>query len=54
LAAAHVALALPPMAVSATAIRARVAAGQDICALVPPAVALYIQQHRLYRGTAGS
>jgi nicotinate-nucleotide adenylyltransferase len=53
-AAAQVALALPPMAVSATDIRQRVGAGKDISALVPPAVALYIHQHRLYRGTAGS
>ena len=53
-AAPHVALALPPMAVSATDLRRRVAAGMDISALVPPAVALYIHQHRLYRGSAGS
>jgi nicotinate-nucleotide adenylyltransferase len=53
-AAPHVALALPPMSVSATDIRRRVAAGMDISALVPPAVALYIHQHRLYRGSAGS
>ena len=53
-AAPHVALTLPPMAVSATDIRRRVSAGQDISALVPPAVAHYIHQHRLYRGTAGS
>jgi len=53
-AAPHVALALPPMAVSATDLRRRVAAGMDISALVPPAVALYIHQHRLYRGSVGS
>ena len=53
-AAGCVVLALPPMPVSATAIRARAAAGQDLSSLVPPAVALYIRQHRLYRGTAGS
>lgn len=35
--------------VSATDIRARVAAGRSIRFLVPPAVAAYIDQHRLYR-----
>jgi nicotinate-nucleotide adenylyltransferase len=49
-----VALALPPMDISATDIRRRVAAGMDISTLVPSAVALYIHQHGLYRGTAGS
>jgi nicotinate-nucleotide adenylyltransferase len=53
-AARRVALTLPPMAVSATDIRRRVAAGMDISTLVPPAVALYIHQHGLYRGTSGS
>jgi nicotinate-nucleotide adenylyltransferase len=52
--AASVALVLPAMDVSATDIRWRVAAGMDISALVPPAVALYIHQQGLYRGTAGS
>jgi nicotinate-nucleotide adenylyltransferase len=47
-------LRLPTMDVSATDIRARAAAGQDIGALVPPAVAHYIHQHRLYRGPHGS
>ena len=47
-------LALTPLQVSASDIRARVAAGREISALVPPAVALYIRQHGLYRGTAGS
>jgi nicotinate-nucleotide adenylyltransferase len=47
-------LALPPTAISATGIRHRVAAGLDIGALVPPAVAHYIHQHRLYRGPHGS
>ena len=47
-------LALPPMPISATEIRARAAAGGDLSSLVPPAVALYIHQHGLYRGTAGS
>ena len=53
-AAPQVALALPPMDISATDIRRRVAAGMDISTLVPSAVALYIHQHGLYRGTAGS
>lgn len=48
------ALALPAMEVAATDIRARVAADADISTLVPPAVALYIQQHGLYRGAAGN
>ena len=48
-----VALSLPPMAVSSSDIRARVAAGTDIAAWVPPNVALYIRQHGLYRD-AGS
>jgi nicotinate-nucleotide adenylyltransferase len=52
--AAQVRLALPPLDISATEIRRRVAAGRDIHALVPPAVALYIHQQGLYRGTAGS
>ena len=41
-------------AVSATHVRARLAAGQDIGALVPLPVALYIRQQGLYRGTTGS
>lgn len=49
-AAPMVPLPLPPMAVSATDIRARVAAGLDIDALVPRAVANYINQRGLYRG----
>ena len=40
---------LPPMATSSTDIRARVAAGQDLGALVPAAVARYIAVHGLYR-----
>jgi nicotinate-nucleotide adenylyltransferase len=34
---------------SASGIRARIARGEDISALVPPAVATYIERHRLYR-----
>ena len=40
---------LPPMAVSSTDIRARAAAGLPLDALVPAAVARYIDQRRLYR-----
>jgi nicotinate-nucleotide adenylyltransferase len=42
------AVELPPMPVSATQIRARVAAGQGIDQLVPPGVASYIARHHLY------
>ncbi len=42
-------LELPAMDISATDIRQRVARGEDISALVPPAVARYIDQHFLYR-----
>jgi nicotinate-nucleotide adenylyltransferase len=37
-----------PVKLSASDIRARVARGEDIRALVPPAVADYIAEHRLY------
>jgi nicotinate-nucleotide adenylyltransferase len=40
---------MPLMAVSATDIRARVAAGQSISSLVPTEVARYIETHGLYR-----
>lgn len=40
---------LPPMPVSATEIRARVAAGQGIDHLVAASVARYIDQHHLYQ-----
>ncbi|AMM26256.1 nicotinate (nicotinamide) nucleotide adenylyltransferase [Variovorax sp. PAMC 28711] len=42
-------LELPAMDTSATDIRQRVARGEDVSALVPPAVARYIDQHFLYR-----
>jgi nicotinate-nucleotide adenylyltransferase len=42
---------LPPMPVSATEIRERVAAGQGIDHLVPPGVARYIDRHHLYQPT---
>ncbi len=47
-------LPLPPLAISSSEIRRRVAAGLDIAALVPPAVAQYIHRHRLYLGSTGS
>ena len=40
---------LPPIVVSSTEIRARVAAGLPIEHLVPPAVARYIAEHHLYQ-----
>ncbi len=40
---------LPAMAISSTDIRARVAAGLDIAALVPAPVARYIAEYGLYR-----
>jgi nicotinate-nucleotide adenylyltransferase len=40
---------MPPMDVSASAIRARIARGEDVSALVPPAVLAYIRAHGLYR-----
>lgn len=46
------AVELPPMPVSATQVRARVAAGQGIDQLVPPGVASYIDRHHLYEGQA--
>lgn len=43
------ALALPPITLSATDIRHKLATGQDCSALLPPAVLAYIRQHQLYR-----
>jgi nicotinate-nucleotide adenylyltransferase len=40
---------LPMQDIASTDIRARVAAGQDITALVPAGVARYIEAHHLYR-----
>ena len=40
---------MEPLAISGTDIRARVARGESIDALVPPAVAGYIAEHGLYR-----
>lgn len=45
-------LALPALPHSATEVRRRVAAGQPIDDLVPPAVAGYIAEHHLYRNPA--
>lgn len=42
-------LKLPPLPHSATEVRTRVAHGQPIDALVPKAVALYIDSHHLYQ-----
>jgi nicotinate-nucleotide adenylyltransferase len=50
----HRVVPLPMLDISSTAIRARVAAGEDISQLVPPGVARYIDLHRLYAGTHGS
>jgi nicotinate-nucleotide adenylyltransferase len=44
-----VTLPLPPMALSASDVRARVARGESIKAMVPPAVAGYIDRAHLYR-----
>lgn len=43
-------LAMPRLDVSATAIRAAVARGEDVAPLTGPAVARYIEEHHLYRG----
>ena len=51
---AHRTVPLPVTDISASSIRERVAAGRDISQLVPPAVARYIELHRLYRGPSGS
>ena len=42
-------LRLPAMQVSATEVRRRLAAGEDISALVPESIARYIAQHHLYQ-----
>jgi len=53
-AAAHQPVPLPPMDISATEIRRRVAQGLPIFHLVPAAVAGYIGQQALYRGASRS
>jgi nicotinate-nucleotide adenylyltransferase len=45
---------LPPLPISASDIRARVAAGREIASLVPAPVAGYIAEHGLYRSPPGS
>ena len=47
----HQAVPLPMLDISSTDIRSRVASGLNISTLVPPAVASYIETHRLYRAT---
>ncbi len=44
----HRVLPLPAMDIAASALRQRVAGGQTIDGMVPPAVARYIDQHALY------
>ena len=46
---AIVRLPLPPIALSASDVRARVARGEGIAEMVPPAVASYIERTHLYR-----
>ena len=50
----HRTVSLPMMTESSTDIRDLLAAGQSIDALVPPAVARYIESHHLYRPAAGA
>jgi len=45
----HRVVPLPMLDVSSTEVRQRAAAGQTFAALVPPAVARYIETHGLYR-----
>jgi nicotinate-nucleotide adenylyltransferase len=45
----HQMVSLPMMDISSTEIRRRVAAGESIANLVPPAVASYIERRQLYR-----
>ena len=48
----HQAVPLPPLDISATDIRARVARGESVAGLVSDAVAGYIDRHHLYRSAA--
>lgn len=52
-AAAHQVVPLPMLDIASTDIRARVASGQDIGALVPVSVARYIEANHLYRAPRG-
>jgi nicotinate-nucleotide adenylyltransferase len=45
-----VAVDMPPIDVSATALRRAIAEGEDVSAALPPEVLHYISTHRLYRG----
>jgi nicotinate-nucleotide adenylyltransferase len=45
----HQIVTLPMMDISSTEVRRRVAAGESIANLVPPAVASYIERRQLYR-----
>jgi nicotinate-nucleotide adenylyltransferase len=45
----HQLVNLPMMDISSTEVRRRVATGESIASLVPPAVASYIERHRLYQ-----
>ncbi len=40
---------MEPLAISASEIRARLARGEDVSAMIPPRVLAYIQRHSLYR-----
>lgn len=46
------ALTLPPVPLSATELRHKLAAGEDCSGLIPDGVLQYIHRHRLYRSTA--
>ena len=43
----------PPLEVSSTWLRARLAAGEDVSDYLDPAVLRYIEERRLYRGEDG-
>jgi nicotinate-nucleotide adenylyltransferase len=42
---------MPPLEISATTLRARIAHGEDVSAWIPPAVIDYIARQQLYRAT---
>ena len=42
-------VAMPPLAISASDIRARIARGEDVSAMLPAPVLGYIREHKLYR-----
>ncbi|MDB5819586.1 MAG: nicotinate-nicotinamide nucleotide adenylyltransferase [Rhizobacter sp.] len=45
---------LPPMDISSSLVRERLARGESVAGMVPDAVARYIDHHQLYRGITGS